>query len=319
MVKKLAFPGLTPEDFQHPSDKKALEALKKVKGFDFFTKKVLELGLEKIIKVQFTADCLRVSENQCPTLYKIYLECNEVLDIDNPPELYILCDPYLNAFTTGFTHPVVVVSSGLLDAFDDDELRFVLGHELGHYKCGHVLYLTMAQYLSTLLTMVGEMTLGIGRLLGSGLQMALLAWSRRAEFSADRAGLLAAQSENVAMRALMKLAAPTRKIWNEVRIEEILRQAEEFEELSEDKLSKIYKFYFGIQRTHPWLVIRTREIKLWAETDEYEEILEGGVPIEELGKRKISKRKKIRRFCPKCGAEVSPDDNFCSECGYRLH
>jgi Zn-dependent protease with chaperone function len=41
---------------------------------------------------------------------------------------------------------------------------------------------------------ISEMTLDIGRLVTMGIQVALMEWSRRAEFSADRAGLLAIQS-----------------------------------------------------------------------------------------------------------------------------
>jgi Zn-dependent protease with chaperone function len=75
-----------------------------------------------------------------------------------------------NAYTTGFTHPVVVVTSGLLEIVDDEELQFILGHELGHVKCGHVLYMTMAEYLRELLEAIGNMTLGINGYLSKGLE-----------------------------------------------------------------------------------------------------------------------------------------------------
>lgn len=120
-------------------------------------------------------------------------------------------NPWPNAFTTGVYKPVVVITSGMLDTFEESELRFVFGHELGHYVCEHVPYKTLAQFLSIILAQVGQMTLGIGKVLGAGLELALYAWDRRSEFSADRAGLLVAQDDNASIRALMKLAAPVEK------------------------------------------------------------------------------------------------------------
>lgn len=52
------------------------------------------------------------------------------------PKIYITDDPALNAFATGRNpdHAVVGVTSGLLDALDDNELEGVMAHELGHVK-----------------------------------------------------------------------------------------------------------------------------------------------------------------------------------------
>jgi len=66
-----------------------------------------------------------------------------VLEVQ-PPHLFIQNDPFPNAYTYGYTNPFVVVTTGLLKDFDEDELTFILGHELGHFKCGHTLYNTVA-------------------------------------------------------------------------------------------------------------------------------------------------------------------------------
>jgi Zn-dependent protease with chaperone function len=333
--KKRYHLGITAQDFQHPADIQALETLKKAKGLDWLTKKVMELGLEKIIKMQLTADYLKVSDKQCGSLFRRFQDCCKVLDIGTLPELYVEPNPFPNAYTTGFTNPVVVVSSGLLEIVDDDELNFVLGHELAHVKCGHVLYTTMANYLAMILQVLGDVTLGIGRILGKGLELSFLLWSRKAEYSCDRGGLLVCQKPDSAIKGLMKLAAPIDKLWPEISVESILTQADEFEELSEDSLSKLYKFFYGVQRTHPWLVIRTKEIKIWENSETYTNLLERGVTLKEYSQQskstqqlRISKKRTKKdkdspespqsQYCSNCGNELQSGSKFCTNCGTKL-
>ena len=52
-----------------------------------------------------------------------------------------------NALTIGMNKPFIVVSSGLVDLLDDEEMRFVLAHELGHAMSGHAVYQTLLQRL----------------------------------------------------------------------------------------------------------------------------------------------------------------------------
>jgi Zn-dependent protease with chaperone function len=324
--ERLGFFEITPQDFQHPADEAALDTLKKARGIDWITKKVMELGFERIVRMQLIADSLKVSSQQCPSLFNMFHECCSILDISAIPEFFIECNPYPNAYTTGFTNPVVVVSSGLLEIVDDDELRFILGHELGHVKCGHVLYQSMAEYLRIILEQIGNVTLGIGRYIGKGLELSFLLWSRKAEFTADRSGLLTCQKDDVAVKGLMKIAAPIDKIWNEVSVESIMEQAETFEELSEDTLSKVYKFFFGIQRTHPWLVLRTKEVKEWAASDEYTHLLKSGASLEELAQKQRIRFDTVfstsapsrPKFCTNCGQPLNKTIKFCGYCGVSV-
>ena len=62
------------------------------------------------------------------------------------PDLYI-APGHINAFTAGTEKPLIVVHSGAIDSLTDDELLFVIAHELGHVKSGHVLYYQIAQFV----------------------------------------------------------------------------------------------------------------------------------------------------------------------------
>ena len=52
------------------------------------------------------------------------------------PKIYIISDQALNAFATGRdpNHASVAVTQGLLDTMNDNELKAVLAHELGHVQ-----------------------------------------------------------------------------------------------------------------------------------------------------------------------------------------
>ena len=296
--------GLKPEYFQHPRDLAAISNLKRVKGMDLFTKKFMELGFEKIMLIQNIGSCLRVSETQIPSIYKIYKEACDALEI-TPPDLFIQNSPFPNAYTYGYTRPFVVVTTGLIKDFNPDELMFILGHELGHVKCGHTLYNTMAENLTLIIGFISDMTLGIGQLVTTGIQLALLEWSRKAEYSADRAGLLAVQDVEAASSALSKLMAPSKEIWQEINMDDINKQAEEFEELSEDDLNKIYKFLSTIQQTHPWTILRTKEINEWVDDGTYNAVLSmDPEKLEEIVK-KTEQLASNKALCPDCGGELT--------------
>src|SRR5690242_8283109 len=163
------FPGLDPIALQHPYDRAALGALQRLPGLDIVMRKFIELFPEKVAYIQNVAQMVRVSTAQCPQLYALLLEACAILDVPEP-ELYVAHHPSPNAYTSGCERPYIVVTTGLLDLMNEDELLAVIAHELGHIKSGHVLYKTMARCISLLLMLIGNVTLGIGAVLGRSLE-----------------------------------------------------------------------------------------------------------------------------------------------------
>lgn len=143
-------PGLSAEDFRHPQDAAATDTLKRIPGFDKVVTKILEYGLERLAYVENVASNLRVTPTMFGRLHKSLLWGCKILDLPEP-EMYVTMNPTPNAWTFGHTKPFITVTSGLIDLLSDEELFFVIGHELGHIKAGHVLYGTMARTLPPLL------------------------------------------------------------------------------------------------------------------------------------------------------------------------
>jgi Zn-dependent protease with chaperone function len=259
------FAGLDVEDFRHSSDASATEALKKIPGLDKLLAKILEVGLERMFYVENVASNIRVTPKMFGRLHKSLVWATKILAIEEP-EMYVTVDPVPNAWTYGHTKPFITLTSGLIDMMSDEELFFVIGHEAGHIKAGHVLYGTMARNIATIIALLGEMTLGIGALVARGLAFALYEWDRCAELTADRAALRCVQDLEPARSTFMKLAGGTTRLAAEMDRDEFLRQIREYEEVDRSTLDRAYKILLTVQRTHPFAMQRAKELDLWSES-----------------------------------------------------
>jgi Zn-dependent protease with chaperone function len=270
MADKKTFPQISPHAFEHPLDRTALSTLRKIKGFDWLVKKFITAIGEKRMRLFFLASAVRVNDNQYPRLRKLYDEACSVLDIDEKPELFVTQDFAVNAAAIGVDRPFIIITSSLIDMMDDAEIQTVLGHELGHVMCGHALYTT----LLILLLKMWYFFLGIpgGAYAALAIMFGLLEWSRKAELSSDRAGLLVSQDVDVSHRVDMKLAGGRHT--EEMSLEEFKKQAQEYE-AGGDLLDGVLKLVLVMGRSHPFPVLRVAELERWVESGDYQKILDG--------------------------------------------
>jgi Zn-dependent protease with chaperone function len=264
--------GLSVDEFRHPNDARATDALKKIPGLDKVITKILEYGLERVFYVDNVASNLRVTPKMFPRLHRSLTWACKIIDVPEP-EMYVTLDPVPNAFTYGHTKPFITLHSGLIDVMSDEQLFFVIAHEVGHIKAGHVLYGTMARNVSALINFIGTATLGFGALLTQGLAIALLEWYRCAELTADRAALLCVQDLEPARDTFMKLAGGTTRLAAEMDRDEFLRQVREYEEVDRSTLDKAYKVILTLLRTHPFAMQRAKELEVWSNSG-YLEVME---------------------------------------------
>jgi Zn-dependent protease with chaperone function len=256
------FPGLQAAEFQHDQDLAATEALRAIPGLDTVVAKVMEHGFERIYYLQNIADNVRVTPKMFPRLHRSLGWGCKILDLDEP-ELYVTLDPTPNAYTYGHTRPFIVLTSGLIDMLDDEERFFVVAHELGHIKAQHVLYTVLARNIATIVEMLGRATLGIGSLLGQGLVLALHNWYRQSELTADRAGLLCVQDIEPCIRVFMKLAGGAYRLYGEMDQGEFMRQIRTYQDADVSALDRTYKAIITAWRTHPFPILRARELDAW--------------------------------------------------------
>lgn len=267
-VQRRILTGISPIAWEHPADRAALNALRKIPGFDLALRKIFGLFGERALRLAFKANAVRVSPSQYPWIHDRLLRVCEVLDFEKPPEVYISQTPIVNAGAVGMKEPFIVLNSSMLEVLSPDEVEAVLGHEVGHILSGHVLY-------RTLLILILNLVVFRYTLAGLAIRpilMGLLEWYRKSEISSDRAGLLSVQDSEVTMSALMQLAGGTRG--QTLDLDEFIAQSEEYRE-GGDLLDSVYKVLNVLGQTHPFAVIRVAELRDWIESGAYERILAG--------------------------------------------
>jgi len=272
-MSRTLFPRISPRAYEHPADRAALVALRRVPGFDLLLRKLLGTIGDRSLRYAFLASAVRVDEHQFPAIHATFLEACRVLDVDPVPELYVAQTPIVNAGAVGVDRPFIVINSGTVSLMSPAELQFILGHELGHVLSGHVLYKTMIRLLLRMTTLA--LAIPLGGVALYGITTALLEWDRKSELSADRAGLLVVQDPELALRVNMKLAGGGHT--DEMDVDAFIAQAEEYRS-SGNVVDGVVKLLNLIGRTHPFPVLRLAELKKWVDSGDYEKILSGDYP-----------------------------------------
>lgn len=272
-IQRIALEGLSPAAFEHPADRAALHALRKLPGFDVMLRAVIGLIGERSVRYMHLANAVRVGPDQFARIDEIYEECLRTLDVQVRPELFIAQTPIVNAGAVGVDQPFIVLNSGTLHLFDDDEIRFIIGHELGHVLADHSLYKTMLALL--LRVSFGSLGIPVASIALFAIVAALREWDRKSELSGDRAGLLAVQDPEVAYRVQMKMAGGGTV--SEMSVEAFEAQARDYEQ-GGGVLDGVVKLMNLLQRTHPFSVLRLTELKRWVDSGDYQRTLDGEYP-----------------------------------------
>ncbi|MGK5728100.1 M48 family metallopeptidase [Streptomyces sp. URMC 124] len=267
------FPDISSRAYEHPADRSALVALRKLSGFDTVFKALSGLLPERSLRLLFLSDSVRVGEQQFQHLHTMLLDACYILDLPKVPPMYVTQDPQPNAMCIGLDEPVIVVTTGLVELLDEEEMRAVVGHEVGHALSGHAVYRTILLFLTNFAVKVAWIPLGNVAIMA--IVTALREWFRKSELSADRAGLLVGQDVRASMRGLMKIAGGNHL--HEMNVDAFLAQAEEYE-AGGDLRDSVLKIMNVLPRSHPFTTVRAAELKKWSESRDYQRIMDGHYP-----------------------------------------
>ncbi len=286
--------NLNPADYEHGMDKAALDKVKAIPLVPSVVNFILNWTVIRSSIIALCGTNFHVTKEACSGLFKLAKNVTDTLDMTKLPDLYIQQGYYINAYTTGHQGDAyIVLSTGAVDKLTDEELSFVIGHETGHIKSGHVLYHVMAAQLGQIIQSSGI------PLVATIAGPALMYWNRMSEFTADRAGLLACQDLNVALSAIMKMSGLPEKYFTKSSIEGFMKQAREFDIEYSNVPDTILKVIDVLDNDHPWTVRRAAELIKWYDSGEYDRIIKNCEP----------------KICKCCGKAVPKDTVVCPVCG----
>lgn len=267
--------------YAHPIDGWILKTLNSVP-----VKAVLSKAIDSIVSFQFgaqLASAVYIDQKSFPELYEVLAHCSRTLGIPIP---HASTDnsSLFNAATAGTDdYSLITISATLCEFFPREEACFVIGHECGHIAAGHMLYHTIVRMLTeaSASSLFGPMA-GIVQATAG---LPLMAWSRRSEITADRAGLLCCGDAEVAERALLRLVLGFAKL-ERVDIESYLRRAQRVEDFH--KLGMLQEY----MHSHPLIPKRIRALRLFAQSELYYSLTGKPQPegVRLLGREELDRR-----------------------------
>ncbi|MCC6748221.1 MAG: M48 family metalloprotease [Deltaproteobacteria bacterium] len=227
---------------------------------DFAVRQVIErfekLAKELSARRHLLGTAVRLTPEMAPDIHAIVDGCRVALGFEEPLETYVYPEVQFNAAAVRPERGrfFVILSAGLLEAFEADELRFVVGHELGHHLFQH-----HRIPVPPLLAELGRND--------PGFALRLFAWQRYAEISSDRAGLFCAGRLEPAAHALFKLASGLRGARVKVRIDQFLAQVGDLREESERVAKADEPIRSDWFASHPFSPLRLRAAELFSRSE----------------------------------------------------
>jgi len=266
------FTNLQSDMFSHPLDKQITRQLSNLPLVASAVRRSMS-SIESAFVISNLESTILVSPTQMPRLYDSLATACKILNVKAIPELYVKQNPTPNAYTLAIAgrRPFIVIHTGLLDLLTPAEVEAVIGHELGHLKCEHGVWMTLLNLSTQVLDVL------LGPIVSIPTQQLLLRWQRAAEFSCDRAALLVAQDFKVVVSVIMKLCGGSSKSsFNEsLNVDTFLLQAEELER--EKRTNPMRGGVVGALNnavaTHPAPLSRATEIQKWAHSATYAGLL----------------------------------------------
>ena len=259
----------------------------------------------KSMQGRLLGNSVKVTENQFPEIYDIISLASKNLSMPTP-EVFIHQSPVLQAFAMGiWGRKSVVLHSALVETMNYSELASIIGHEFTHIKCGHTSWGILANLHSSIpIPIISDI-----------LSFIFNKWSRKAEYTCDRGGLIVNQNSNASVYAIAKLAVG-KELFEKLDLDELKEQQVQ---ISQDDLSRLTE----LLQTHPYLINRIQEIIRYSRSSEYMNLtsdIEGydSVIYEDADSNKTEPgfyQEKQQDFCFECGENLATDDLICLNCG----
>jgi len=192
---------------------------------------------------------IRVEKEIFPTVGNAIEKVFKRLDLENEFNFFVTADNFqANAACSlmpSASKPDIIITSKLIELLSEEELQFIIGHEVAHYFYQHSLYPNLETASET------------------NLKLNILNLNRSAEISADRVGFIASGSLEKSLRASLKLASGLSEKHLKFSFSTYLDQLREIESIGKSQ-SELWS-------THPSFLIRIQALIWFSMSKEYHE------------------------------------------------
>ncbi|MFL0177757.1 M48 family metalloprotease [Mycobacterium sp. SMC-13] len=285
--------GLDARHFAHPLDVSARRRIDRVIAGRPRIQRFFEAAERSTEQKQYTmhlADNTRLSRRQAGSIYRIVEQV--ATDAGMPcPRVFLDTKPDLNASALGQHQPIIVIHSALVDQCSEVQIRAVIAHELGHIRCKHTFYRTVANGFAPVAALASS--LPGGALIALMLQWHLFDWVRKSELSADRFALLVTGDLDAVQQVLVHLAGGASSVRDELSTAEFRAQAKEYRDATamrqrnQTMTDKIEYYVTELMLNpdvskHPLPAVRFVELEDWARSRQYELLCQGNLTEAEM-------------------------------------
>jgi len=189
------------------------------------------------------ANTVKLNKIIAPRLYKLCAEIQEFFGFKEKIDFYLYATPEVNAFSIngfGIVPHIICFTSSLIQQLNDNELRFVIGHEIGHLIYKHSQLDVVNKILAN----------RENEEIPAALAIYFLRWQRFAEVTCDRIGYLAMPDIKTIGTVFFKFASGLNESYLNFDIDEYMKQLDKIKEIA------IGDFY----STHPNNLVRLQNL-----------------------------------------------------------
>lgn len=244
-------------DYAYRTDMDLRKKIDAVPGLYSIGKKIYSTVINQelqLANMQYVA----VGPYQMPQIYNLACECARRLGI-SVPHIYVDSSEELNAsaYALDDIEPFIVVTNKMVDRMSLGELKAVIGHECGHIQNNHVLYRFIVHDLingtsKAVYGLAAALMAQLQKLLTQGIQLTFNMWSRAAEITADRAGMICCDNIDDCYSVNKKLMYGGVNLEGKVDTDFDIESLKEQMKFSTDNMSRLYELTFD----HPLSIKR---------------------------------------------------------------
>ena len=264
--------GIDMDRLVYRGDRKALAELLADASFSSTVNRLLGELKPHNARKELLTRALKISRGMMPGLYQVTDGCAETLQLKVEIEIYVNQDSRFNAacYPPVKEKVLLVVTSSLLEKFSQDELAFVIGHELGHYLYEHTRF------------PVDYILENNGGSLSPLHAMKLYAWIRNAEITADRVGMICCRKFDVAANTFFKLSSGITSSAFQFSVKDYLAQLEDLRHEVAQQETDAQDWF----STHPFNPMRLKALEIFTRGKPYFELI--GQPGDGLSAEKVA-------------------------------